>query len=129
MTETQKRINSTLIDSKICGTLRCYIIQCEVQGREDRAVLAQELLNKFDSKKHAAVLAQHKKADQYLLSALQDYRQLVESQGRADRIAWASQSFVALHNDAIADLRDEFAAKFAELEKQIATLTPTPKKR
>jgi hypothetical protein len=128
MTETQKRINSTLIDSKICGTLRCYIIQCEVQGREDRAVLAQELLNKFDSKKHAAVLAQHRKADQYLLSALQDYRQLVESQGRADRVAWASQSFVALHNDAIADLRDDLLEKIAELDSKIAALAPAKKR-
>jgi hypothetical protein len=128
-TESPKRINSTLLDATMLNALRKYVTVARQQGREDRATLALELLSKFDKKSHAAVIAQHVKSDAELVSALQTYREAVESQGRGDRVAWVSQSFVALHSDAVADLRDEFAARSAELEKKIAALTPQAKKR
>jgi hypothetical protein len=128
-TESPKRINSTLLDATMLNALRKYVTVARQQGREDRATLALELLSKFDKKSHAAVIAQHVKSDAELVSALQTYREAVESQGRGDRVAWVSQEFVALHSDAVADLRDEFAARSAELEKKIAALTPQAKKR
>jgi hypothetical protein len=121
----KRRLNSTLLDTTVLNALRKYVTIARQQGREDRATLALELLSKFDKKSHASVIAQHAKSDAALVADLQDYRQAVESQGRADRVAWASESFVALHADAIADLNE----KTAELDAKIAALTPATKKR
>ena len=129
MTETPKRINSTLIDSTVQNALRKYSSVATQQGRTDRATLALELLSRFDAKAHANVLAQYRKTDAELSAALQTYRQAVESQGRGDRVAWVNQSFAAFHADAITDLRDEFAAKLQDIETQISALTPAAKKR
>lgn len=129
MNEAPKRINSTLLDTTVQNALRKFATTATQQGRTDRAALALELLGKFDKKSHANVVAQYKKTDAELVSALQTYREAVESQGRYDRVIWVNESFVSFHADAVADLRDEFAEKFAELEKQIAALTPQAKKR
>ena len=127
-TETAKRFNSTLLDTSVLNALRKYVTVARQQGREDRAVLALELLSKFDAKSHQNTVAQHRKADQDLLSALQDYGQAAGSQGRADRCVWASHSFVELHTDPVEHLRDEVAARFAELEGKIATLAVAKKR-
>jgi hypothetical protein len=126
--EKPVRLNSTLLDSHVCDAIRKYITVARQQGREDRATLALELLSKFNPKEHAIALAQHQREDSELIAELQTYRQAVESQGRADRISWVSQSFVALHSDAIEDLRDEFNAKLQEIEKQMSALTPTKRR-
>jgi hypothetical protein len=128
-TETAKRLNSTLLDTTVQNALRKYSSVATQQGRTDRATLALELLSRFDAKAHANVVAQYRKTDAELITALKTYHSAVASQNRADRIVWANESFAAFHSDTLADLRDEFAAKFAELEKQIAALTPQAKKR
>jgi hypothetical protein len=124
MTETVKRFNSTLLDATVLNALRKYSSVATQQGRTDRATLALELLSKFDKKSHAAVIAQHVKSDAELVSALQTYREAVESQGRGDRVAWVNASFAAIHADALADLRDEFNTRIAEL----AAMTTTKKR-
>jgi hypothetical protein len=120
--EAPKRLNSTLLDTTVLNALRKFATTATQQGRTDRATLALELLSRFDKKNHQNIVAQHRKTDDELLAALQTYHAAVASQNRADRILWANETFAALHTDAVADLRDEFNTRIAELEKQIAAV-------
>jgi hypothetical protein len=127
--EAPKRLNSTLLDTTVLNALKKYITVARQQGRDECATVALEVLSKFDKKAHANVVAEWRKTDLELVSAIKTYHEAVTSQNRADRIQWANESFAALNSDAVIDLRDELSAKISDLSERISALAPATKKR